>query len=614
MIKIKKIHLENFKCFKNQTFEFGQFTNISGENGSGKTTIADAISWVLFNKMSDGRTPEKIRPHDSDGQDIDYVDIVVELSLIVDGNDFIVKKTQSQIWTTPRGKSEAEYGGNKNSFEVNGVPMTEKNYKAKIEEIVNEEVFRFASNVSAFMQLDTKKRRSKLLEMAGGITSSDVVKENAELSGIEELLARYSYEEALAMTNKEIKEQKQKLHDIPIRIDELEKSKAEGDTEMLRIKATNLRAQIEGITANSKEAEIAKLEAEKMRMIAEVEKNFRAEKTKLENALYEAKDMHTSLKRKLDNKNDEADMLNRKKASTERELKELRDEYMRIQNQEWKGSTVCPTCGQKLPQESIQTAMQQFEDNNKRKLREMTSQGNKMHDSITEAINKISQIETEVVDLTIEVDKALIPLREAEKAIASLAKKPVDTTEIDTRLESLCKTTNDTENIAELKAALSETERQIARIEANADIDNRISALDSERRTLSQDIANSERIKFLLEEYSRKRVAMLTDEVNRNFEIVKWKLFENQINGGIAEVCNATVDGSILGGGLNTGHCVLAGFDICRTMQKVFGVNVPIIIDGAESLSEETLSRLKPDCQLILLTVNNNGLEVNNVN
>ena len=80
-------------------------------------------------------------------------------------------------------------------------------------------------------------------------------------------------------------------------------------------------------------------------------------------------------------------------------------------------------------------------------------------------------------------------------------------------------------------------------------------------------------------------------------------MFEQQINGNVADVCKATVRGSILRNDLNTGMSVLAEIDICNAFQKKLGIIAPIIIDNAEQLDSDSISKIKADSQLIMFRV-----------
>ena len=140
-ILLKKLHMENFKKTKDQTIDFGHITKISGQNAVGKSTVADAFMWCLFNKNSLGEAKFQVRPLDAFGNPIDHADIKVVVTLDVDGREFELSKTQKQNWVKKRGTLEATLQGNDNLYEIDGVPKKEKDFKTFVSDIINEDLF-----------------------------------------------------------------------------------------------------------------------------------------------------------------------------------------------------------------------------------------------------------------------------------------------------------------------------------------------------------------------------------------------------------------------------------------------------------------------------------------
>ncbi|MFK8185901.1 MAG: AAA family ATPase [Phormidesmis sp.] len=68
-MQILSVTLNNFKTHKDKQFEFQPGTNaICGENGAGKTSILEAIAWVLFNYQGSYRKEDLIRNGASSAQ------------------------------------------------------------------------------------------------------------------------------------------------------------------------------------------------------------------------------------------------------------------------------------------------------------------------------------------------------------------------------------------------------------------------------------------------------------------------------------------------------------------------------------------------------------------
>ena len=118
---IKQIVLQNFKGCKNATYTFdGKNVTVCGANGSGKTTIFDAFTWLLFGKDSLDNAKFEIRPLDKDGKQIDNVEICVSATLEIDGKEVELKKTNRQNWVKKRGTQNPVLQGNVNSFILRG--------------------------------------------------------------------------------------------------------------------------------------------------------------------------------------------------------------------------------------------------------------------------------------------------------------------------------------------------------------------------------------------------------------------------------------------------------------------------------------------------------------
>lgn len=616
LIKINKIEISNFKGIKNLEIDLkGENTVISGKNGVGKTTIADSVSWVLFDKLSDGSAANKIRPHDINGKDIDYIDISVLLALDVDGTEMQIKKMQKQKWTTPRGQEQAVFGGNKNEYEVNGVPLTEKAFKEKISDIVSEEVFKFGSIAGSFLLLEPKKRREKLLNFAEEISYSEIINRNEDLIFLEEILSRYTVDEAVAMANKELKEYKAELQNIPVRIDELEKSKVQGNIENLKIQAECIRTEISNITDDNTLKELSELQSERNKIVSMADEKFFKAKSETNQVIAKAREEQFTIKSKLNMTENKQAEFARQIQNKEKELNDIRAKYVEANKKQYNGESVCPTCKQQLPTNVIENAKKRFEENKLKQLAEITKTGNALNEEIKLLKENENNLNSEIKDLRGKLTEADVLVENAQKHALTVEKEPVNTSELDLRIAELKEKIDSQDNSRKitLSEELAETERKIALIERNSEIDKRIVELDSSRIDLSQKIANAERTKFALEKYNRERAKMLTEEINRNFNYVNWVLFEQQINGGISEICNATIDGSIVGSGLNHGHTILANIDICQTMQKINEVSLPMFVDDYEALSQYVRKMVKNDNQFIFLEATKDSeLEVRN--
>ena len=244
-ILLKKLHMENFKKTKDQTIDFGHITKISGQNAVGKSTVADAFMWCLFNKNSLGEAKFQVRPLDAFGNPIDHVDIKVVVTLDVDGREFELSKTQKQNWVKKRGTLEATLQGNDNLYEIDGVPKKEKDFKTFVSDIINEDLFQLLTNPQAFVSKKWKEQREELMKMIPGVDNDTVIASNPDvLSELNLALSLHTPEDLQAKAKKALSEYKKKQTEIPARVDEVRKSMTDIDVAELELQRNSLKEQI----------------------------------------------------------------------------------------------------------------------------------------------------------------------------------------------------------------------------------------------------------------------------------------------------------------------------------------------------------------------------------
>ena len=198
-IKIQKLSMSNFKGCGALTLELGwKNAAIYGDNATGKTTVYDALTWLLFGKDSRGSSDqETIKPLDANGNVKDHNAVTtVEAVLTVGGgtdsstslrsaqNDngahcaplqVTLRKEMQESWVTRRGSSAPVFDGNEFRYFWDGVPCKKNEYARRVGELVDEDVFRMLTSVTAFaFDLPWRKRREILYELSGVQTMSDL--------------------------------------------------------------------------------------------------------------------------------------------------------------------------------------------------------------------------------------------------------------------------------------------------------------------------------------------------------------------------------------------------------------------------------------------------------
>lgn len=582
--------LENFKGIKDLTIDFKDTTNIYGDNAVGKTTIFDAYSWLLWDKDSLNRKDFAIKPYDKNGDEVHNLESVVEGDFSFDDTDLNLKKIYKEVWTKKRGSTQAEFTGHTTDYYINAVPVKKKEYNERIESVLSEDNFNLLSNPLYFNQFLVKtERREILLSLIEDVKPEDIILKNKDLEDLD--LKNYTVDELKKIAKDAARKINKDIESIPARIDELDKSKIHDiDFDALEFRKRSTLPAIKEI--DEKLADASKM-AEGMTEITEKITALQKEKSDLAEK-YQNKCFEVNLKNKnvlLEKEHDKL-ALEEAKKNIEK-LKDLvekaREEWQEVHKEQYQGDFKCPTCGQDLLPDQIEKTMANF---NRKKS------------------EKLANIEEKAKDLKIKIEEcekliAIYEVKEYKKE--DLPIEPVRLQEIDKELdEAKAKLSdfslNDKKDLLEkkdsLNADLEEINKKLSLQGQNEKIDERIKELEGQEKELAKAYEEQQRIIYLCEEYTKTYVDLVSDKINDSFDMVKFKLFENQINGGITETCEVTFEG-VPYSDLNNAAKINAGLDVINSLSDKLDLKVPIFIDNAESVNE----LIKTDTQLVRLVV-----------
>lgn len=649
-IKLKKMHIENFKKIKEQDIDFGNITRISGQNAVGKTTIADAFMWCLFDKNSRGETKFQIRPLDSFGNQIDHVEIKVIVTLEVDGREVVLQKVQKQNWVKKCGTLTETLQGNVNSFEVDGIPKKEKDYKEYIESIVNEDLFKLITNPQAFVSKKWQDQRSELMKFAPDVDNEDVIASNPKvLQELSLALSVHSPEDLQTREKKALSEYKKQQTEIPARIDEVRKSMTDIDVAELELQRNDLKRQIEEIEKSEedmtaqyesyqKETDYLmdlKFQLSDMERKANEENNAAKRKYEEQIADYDA-DISSS-NRKIDTLKQNITDAEGTISAYEKKRKELLADWKEENAKKYtdtlefeENSTICPMCGQSYQEERIEQIKADFEQkkadvkakwekDHRDALDRIVADGNRYKDLIENLKSKIADAEAQLSAEQSNLQSAEIERKKVSDALEKLPDK-VDISDSEeykklalriSEKEKLLSAANSGAEMRQqlrvkkngLKEELLMVEKQITSADNSAK-EERIEELQQEMSDIADKVNEQEKMLYLLEEFTKAKMTMIYKVVNEKFSIVDWKLFDKQVNGAVVECCECTVNG-VPFSALNTGHRIVAGLDIINTLSELYGVTAPIFIDNAEAVNEFNLPELY--AQMVLLSVSDDN-------
>lgn len=629
-VVLKKVVLENFMCYAHAEFDLFALTKIMAKNGKGKSTIATAYLWCLFNCDYELKDNPVVR-REVDGKSVDDMDTSVELTLDVDGKEVTMKKVQVRTYN----KDKTGYKDD-NSYYINDVRKNLKDFNAYLDVDMN--VFKMCSNVNAFLNQKPAEMREYLFGLVGDVTDLDIASQKAELAELVPLLNKYTVEELSAM-NKATKTKITK--DLPIldgQIKEKERDiqlKHTIEVSDLELQKNSLKEQIADCVAkqtnNDKlmteydkaSSDILNLKFELNDMSRKANEDNVKARRDIENRISEKKDYLINIANTIQKNNSEISGYQNDIESGTRERNRLADVWKKIKEEKFNGNTaICPTCRRELPAEEIESLRSSFEKTKADRLAKVEKDGLEVKADVDNARDMIprlekcneenianqQKLEEEVADL----EKQLSELQQEIDVSATEEYKALEQ-QIAEKEEAMHKANDISAVKAELKSQetalrqqLAECESQIAKSDTAAD-EQRLEELKQTRVDSEQNKANAEKILDLLDELDKAKNEALTEAVNSHFGLVKWQLFEYAKNGNYKSCCIPTVDGkSILTTMSNKGNRILGRVDICNSIQKISGISVPIILDDSESLDEDNQKKVAEmvDSQLIMLIVN----------
>lgn len=641
-ITLQKLTLNNFKGFTFEMAVDGADVNICGANATGKTTLADAFSWLLFDKDSLGRADFEIKNLDGNGQEEHGLEHSVEGALWVDGNTTTLKKAYKEIWTKKRGSATPLFSGHTTDYYVNGVPCQKKDYVATVADLAGEEsVFRLLTSPTVFPSLHWQKQRSLLLEVCGDMTDAQVIEADSKLSALTDILGNRTIDDHRKVIAARRTEINKALETIPVRIDEVRRglpdvtglNRKASDEAVSNLEAgvSEARLRLQGvdngaaITALSKQ--LANLDVDIRMMENKHYLNHTATVTKLNHQIDELKASSQTSASKVQALTDSVTWSQTRVDGLNGELDRLRDKWVAVDSETFHDTTedTCAACGQSLPHDRVQEARDKalaaFNLHKAERLGEIETKGK------TLAAER-DRIKAEIVPLRLERDKLIdaasnAPTEEIERLTAERDNKKriaEDYSLIEGRAVLLAqrqeiekKIQAEKDGVAQERTdvamVVAELEEQLKAAKAVADKfprreagEKRIEELKAEEKKLAAEFERLEQELFLCESFVKTKVRLLEERINQKFEFVRFRLFETQVNQGISECCELTINGVPYSGGLNSAARTQGGLDIIRTLQAHYGLQSPIFIDNRESCTEIP----NMSCQIISLYVSPN--------
>lgn len=654
-MKLEKLTLTNFKGIK--YFEMtphGKDSSVFGENATGKTSLTDAMAWLLYNQDSHGASLLP-KPLDQTGEAAHGVSSDVEAIFYDEAldNKFTLKKSFFEKWTKRHGSAKKVFTGHTTKYSIDGVPnISEKEYKKRLAKIAPEQVFKLLTSTRYFSEdLRWQERRAILLDICGGISDKDIIKSNPALSRIVEILDGKSLEDQKKIITAQKAKLNKELTELPIRIDEV--SKGQLDITGLDLPAIEKELSELSKALTQKNEEVIRIEsggeiAEKIKKQRGIESRL----LEIENSINKARNKTESKQRK---QALEAETVQRKKVAgletakedeesaraktlkviknreavnetAEKEIIKLRGEWHFVNEKVFdEKATICPTCGQEYPSDQADKIRGKFHVDKAKALKKIDDNGRTVGAGIAarKDLNEIDQAdislyEEKIEDLTKQINEAKAqsesnkepekkkPLKNKEQEILEF-----DLAELKLNIEGLRADSDEAKEIVKSEiAALTGRQEGInlskQTLETHKKGEARIKELSDSQKVVAGQYEKLESDLYVMDLFLKTKVGLLEGKVNSKFKLANFSLFETQVNGALNPVCEVTYDGIGWNSGLNSSMKIQVGLDIIDTLGEFYGLRLPVMIDNAESIT----SLPESDSQIIKLIVDKNYSEL----
>lgn len=617
-ITLAELIIDNFKGISKLHLKFnGSITEIKGANGTCKSSVADAFFWLFDNANSEQRSNFNIIPLDETGTARDRTESTVESILDIDGKTVVLKKTFKQVWTRKRGAEHSELTGHTTDHFFNEVPVSKKDYHGRIAEFISPDKFRTLADIKYFCSAATPQyRRQVLIDLIGSVTDEAIIFQYDELSELPQILNGRSMDDYKTVLNRNLKEINNQLEYIPIRIDEARNGRPK--TEHLNAAELTTQAQELDDAISKKRDEIAGLSAagliaEKRRELSDLSAQIRDDTLKIHSKYNKRRhalnDRIDEIGRQISLKRTELNIIVERRKGLAKTLyentaqrKALESEYKAAKAMQFEPKITCYACGQELPPDKIDGQIASFNVEKAEKIRAVNEKGkalfaafNDMEKQQMDLADQAGMLEGQIDSLNSDLKQAGIDLeyshdqmvaeidaktREAKEGIgaisADLEKTDIDISPARDRLKK---------ELSDLESMKGNVESDILKLTHAEKVDRRISELTL---LLKEHGAAYERNLYelnLLGLFQRRRAEFIEDNVSRLFHLTCWKLFEEQINGGYRDICEATYEGIPFSTDLNTGAKINVGIDVINTLSQHYGMYCPVFIDNAESVT-----------------------------
>ena len=628
-IKFKKIRIRNFRGLVNFEAKLeGRSVRISGANGLGKSSVADAITWVLFGKDSRRRTAFPIDPVDDAGRIIHHLDVSVELELLIDGQPTTLRRRRSEKWVQKRGMTTEQLDGHQTTCYIDGRPLPSSDFSSHVDTIVKEELFRALTTPDYFPSLPMDQQYRLLVKIVGTRTLAEIAAKDEEAMKVVDELGQRSLDQYRQGLSYDLQRTRKEQELIPVRLSEVQgfieqvKAKgADGKTAQRHAKAIEEKlrqvtqeidsmagvVRAENARYNDQRAYIQQLRQQRAAIEDRIEKQNREARTLHQSLVCKAKEELEALEERHTAAQTMLGLHERRLKDLEQQLVDFRSRWEEVERQQFSWNAeeaVCPTCGQPLPQDQAEQKRVEAEMRfNERKMRQQ--------DALDEEGKKLAASKQRLQDLNAaarqEMAEAERLTPEARERLSKAEAEPIAqadyhdaadwqrlTAEIDQRVKELEQTTQAQEppQLAALRTEEEGYRKELRLLEQTIDRSKQIDEyvrrekeLQAQRTALSSDVARMQTSLEAAERLQLMEANDLQQRVNELFPSVRFRLSRELLNGREVGHCEISV-GGVPYSGLSTSERINAGLQLINALARHYRIVAPIVIDNAEAVNQ----------------------------
>lgn len=655
-VELKQLNIENYKKFESAEYQFAPRTMVSGRNRQGKTTLMDAYFDTLTGKLADGTSPNNVRRKE-DGEEVEGV-VSRELTLLIDGEETVIRKE------TKKGKSSST-----TKYQVDGFDYNQTKYKDFLKRIADPETIMMCSNAKTFLnelQKSTAEARKTLTDMSGFDVDA-FMRSNPEIM---QITKGHPVEETAKQLKKDKKNKQEDIKDKVSKIEVVKKQEIPDATVLEEKRGQVLNHLIElrqkeqqlsdsGKAYDELSYEIVGLKKSRDAIVSNAAEALREEKRKI---VFLLNDRQFKQKQEEDNLRVLENFLStaEKPERIQQRIAVLQEKYKQtyastfdetalnaIQNEKFDSeSAICPTCGQNLPEEQVETLKTEFEQkkqerihaefakkeqfkaDKQQKLKDITEEGNSEVARRKEVEEKRKDIESQIEQTKKNISTLASEIAQKNQELEKLPADPdmsgneeyqAVVAEIQKKQEQLDGLTNNSEENAAVQAERMSAEKELTGIETKIEMAKQavqkqaetLEQLNADRKKLGQEDSDIQQKLDMLKEFSIKKNQALAEAINPHFKHFQFQFLDYTQDGEPLEVCKMICDGIGYFDGLNHSDQILCNIDLVTGLQKLNGLNLPIWVDDVESVNADRI----PDTgrQMILLKVSDDELKVEGI-